>query len=114
MLKGTTDTCKSYSRRNLTLPSWINRNADELAQLKAARRPGRPTSKREDDVSQVKAHDEIEYASGYWIPNLQDPATLLALRNYNGDWVSLATMKFQRFHKDGALVESSFPPKGES
>ena len=62
----------------------------------------------------MKAHDEVEYGSGYWVPNMQDLSNLLALRTWNGEWVSLSTIRFQRFHRDGAVVESSFPPKGES
>jgi len=96
------------------ISEFIHRSDTELADLKAERRPGRPPSKREDELKQQMERDEKEHASGYWIPDMQDGDNLKMLEAWGGDWVGLNTMKFVRVSRDGTMVESSFPPKGQS
>lgn len=94
--------------------SHLARDEDELAQLQAERRPGRPTSAREDLLKQRRKVEELEYVSGYWMPDMQDEANLAALRGWNGDWANLNALKFTRLFKSGKKAVSSFPPKGQS
>ncbi|KAF2174750.1 hypothetical protein K469DRAFT_613427 [Zopfia rhizophila CBS 207.26] len=96
------------------IDNFLHRDDEELATLKANRRPGRPPSTREALLKQSQAAESGEYSSGFWIPDLEDPENLRTLKIWNGQWANLNTMKFVRIAKDGAKRESSFPPKGMS
>ena len=98
----------------LTLYRFIHRGNEEIQQLKGERRPGRPISSREERLSQRKSSEEQEYSSGFWVADLQSQRTVAALRDWNGTWAALATLAFKRITNQGALIESSFPPKGRS
>ncbi|KAL8663831.1 MAG: hypothetical protein Q9202_003516 [Teloschistes flavicans] len=97
-----------------TLNSYLSRNAGELAAIQSERRPGRPTSSREDMLKQAIDAEDKEYASGFWIPDTSDAATVDRLAAWNGEWASLNTLKFVRIAKDGRKHSSSFPPNGNS
>ena len=43
-----------------------------------------------------------------------DADNVEVLRNWNGEWTSLNTLKYVRLARSGARHESSFPPKGQS
>ncbi|KIW00864.1 uncharacterized protein PV09_07621 [Verruconis gallopava] len=92
----------------------LSRFDDELAALKAERRPGRPPATRELAIKQQLEADSKEYESGLWIPDLRDEETLFSLRNWKGEWSGLNVMKFVRLNRKGEVRESSFPPKGQS
>ncbi|KAL9585956.1 MAG: hypothetical protein Q9212_001222 [Teloschistes hypoglaucus] len=94
--------------------SYLSRNADELATIQSERRPGRPTSTREDTLKQGIDAEDKEYASGFWIPDISDAATVDRLTEWNGEWSSLNNLKFVRVAKDGGKHASSFPPNGNS
>ncbi|KAF2743663.1 hypothetical protein M011DRAFT_430731 [Sporormia fimetaria CBS 119925] len=95
------------------IEDYLGRDDEELAQLKADRRPGRPPSTRETVLEQSRATEQGEYVSGFWIPDLGEE-NLKKLRNWDGKWAGLAQMKFVRVNKEGKRSESSFPPKGLS
>lgn len=80
----------------------------------AERRPGRPASAREDLLKHRISVERREYDVGFWVPDLRDAANLKLLKEWNGEWTSLGTMKYVRLAKDGTLHDSSFPPKGQS
>ena len=114
-------TATSISTSPLTIPEiknlieiYISRFDSDIDDLKAERRPGRPASTRESDLNLQKDHDVKEYASGFWIPDLEDAKVLETLKEWGGSWVALNTMTFVRIAKDGTRLESSFPPKGRS
>ena len=90
------------------------RDNEELLQLKAERRPGRPSSAREDLLRQGMEMEEREYHAGYWIPDMEDEKNLAALRAWSGEWENLNILKFIRVTNGGNRTESSFPPKGKS
>ena len=94
--------------------SRIGRDDEELAKLEAERRPGRPTSSQYDRLKLRKKGEEMEYESGYWLPELADQGNLEKLREWDGTWASLATIKFVRVSANGNTMESTFPPKGLS
>ncbi len=100
--------------RILTVLSYIQRHQDELEQFEKERRPGRPRSNREDLLRQKVDAEGKEYDSGFWIPNVMDADTAKDLKDWSGDWASLATLKFVRIAHDGGMRDSSFPPKGQS
>jgi len=107
-------TSKSSLHSFITLYSFIHRGDEEIQQLKSERRPGRPTSLREERLSQRRTSEEQEYSSGFWVADLLSQSTVAALRDWNGEWVALATLTFKRITNQGVLIESSFPPKGRS
>lgn len=96
------------------IDDFLGRDDEELATLKAERRPGRPPSTRETLLKQNQAVEQGEYASGFWVPELEDAENLKMLKAWNGQWSGLPTLKFARISKDGVKRESSFPPKGLS
>lgn len=93
---------------------YLARGDEELDQLRAERRTGRPASTRQTLLEQQRKMEEKEFESGFWMPNLQDDETLTKLDGWKGDWVGLGVMRFVRVSKDGAVGESSFPPRGAS
>jgi translation machinery-associated protein 16 len=96
------------------IEQYIRRYDEELAALKAERRPGRPPSTREDLLKQKQATEMGEYKSGYWLPDLEDVVNLQVLKEWDGKWTSLHKLKYVRIAADGAKKESMFPPKGMS
>ncbi|OCL14071.1 hypothetical protein AOQ84DRAFT_281859 [Glonium stellatum] len=96
------------------IEEYLHRDDEEIAQLKAERRPGRPPSSREDLLKQKHILEDREYVSGYWLPDLESPDSLGVLKEWNGEWVGLNRLKFVRIEKSGTKHESSFPPKGQS
>lgn len=96
------------------IEDYLGRDDEELAKLKAERRPGRPPSTRQSLLETSQKTEQNEYASGFWVPDLEDTANLRKLKEWNGTWAQLATLKFCRISKEGHKRESSFPPKGMS
>ena len=96
------------------IEDYLGRDDEELAKLKAERRPGRPPMTRQTMLEQNQAAEQDEYASGFWVPDLEDATNLRRLKEWNGQWAHLATLKFARVSKHGVKKESSFPPKGMS
>lgn len=94
--------------------SYLNRYDEELAEVKSQRRPGRPSSTREDLLQQFMTTEDREYNGGFWIPELQDEGNLRILREWNGEWTALNTFKFVRLSRHGIIQKSNFPPKGLS
>ena len=95
-------------------PSYLTRHDQEIAEFKSQRRPGRPSSNREDLLQQSVKTEYREYDGGFWIPDMQDEGNLRLLRGWNGEWTALNTFKYVRLSKDGTMKDSSFPPKGLS
>jgi translation machinery-associated protein 16 len=96
------------------IEDYLGRDDDELLRLKAERRPGRPASTRQTLLDQHQAVEQGEYASGFWVPDLQDAENLKTLKEWSGKWSGLATLRFVRISREGVRKESSFPPKGMS
>ena len=94
--------------------SYLSRRDQEIAELKSQRRPGRPSSTREDLLQQFMMTENREYNGGFWIPNMQDEVNLQLLRGWNGEWTALNSFKYVRLSRDGTVTISSFPPKGLS
>ncbi|KAF2768988.1 hypothetical protein EJ03DRAFT_273018 [Teratosphaeria nubilosa] len=93
---------------------FIGRNDEELDQLKADRRPGRPPVTRQTVLQQQVDAESKEFESGFYLPNLQDEQTLVRLDAWKGDWLSLGNLRFVRIDEKGNVRESQFPPRGAS
>ncbi len=96
------------------IEDYLGRDDEELAKLKAERRAGRPPSTRQTLLEQARATEQNEYAAGFWVPDLEDEANLQKLKQWDGKWAALATLKFARISNEGFKRTSSFPPKGQS
>jgi translation machinery-associated protein 16 len=96
------------------IEDYLGRDDEDLAKLKAERRAGRPPATRQTLLELQRHTEQDEYASGFWVPDLEDVANLRKLKEWNGQWAQLATLKFARISKEGFKKESSFPPKGMS
>jgi translation machinery-associated protein 16 len=96
------------------IEDYLGRDDEEVAKLRAERRPGRPPATRQTLLEQHQATEQGEYASGFWVPDLEDEANLEKLKAWNGEWANLAILKFARITKAGGKKGSSFPPKGLS
>ena len=93
---------------------FVNRLDEDIQDLKSQRRPGRPPSSTEDQLKNQKEADEKEFKGGLWVPEVRSHDAREKLRKWNGEWSGLNTLKFVRVVKDGAIRDSSFPPKGMS
>ena len=93
---------------------YLGRHDEEIEQLESERRPGRPSSNREDLLKQQLAIEAREYSAGFWLPDMEDNENLDLLRNWNGKWTSLSNFKYVRLTRAGTSSPSRFPPKGES
>ncbi|EMC99629.1 hypothetical protein BAUCODRAFT_343317 [Baudoinia panamericana UAMH 10762] len=96
------------------IEEYLGRNSEEIEQLRAERRPGRPASTRLTLLEQQTEQERKEYESGYWLPNLQDAETLQRLDAWNGSWIALSNLLFLRVDNHGGAKDSQFPPRGAS
>lgn len=96
------------------IDSYISRHDDEIDQLRAERRAGRPPSSRQTLLEQQRDSEKSEYESGFWLPNFQDEETLVKLNDWNGEWSGLGVLRFIRVDNQGVAKESQFPPRGAS
>lgn len=93
---------------------FIAREQDELDELKAAHRPGRPRSKAEERLQNRIDAEEREFKAGFWMPDLRNEECLTKLKRWGGQWGGMSTMSYIRVVKDNEIKTSSFPPKGLS
>lgn len=94
--------------------NFIAREDDLLAEAKAERRPGRPSSKVEERIIERKDAEERQWKAGFWIVDLRHAEDIEKLERWSGDWAGLNTLNFIRITRDGTIKASSFPPKGQS
>ena len=92
----------------------IHRLDEEIQELKDQRRPGRPPSSTEDHLRHQQEGEGKEFRAGFWVPDLRQKDVRDKLTKWSGDWAGLNTLKFVRVVKDGAIRDSTFPPKGMS
>lgn len=99
-----------FGRSSLTIGRYLGRNNEALQDLKAQRRPGRPSSTQEDVLKHHRDVEEKELASGFWMPDLQHAENYPRLAEWNGEWTALAPLYFCRFLSSGESKPSKFPP----
>jgi translation machinery-associated protein 16 len=82
------------------LDRFISRDDEELSKLKASRRPGRPSSNRQDLLEQKINTEKKEFETGFKVPDLSDKTSVGHLKNWKGDRSGLSIIKFIRITKD--------------
>lgn len=82
------------------LENFISRFDGELEELRAARRPGRPASSRQQILEEKVKYDQGIYATGYKIPDISDKLTVNRLREWNGTIGGVTAFKFVYVSKD--------------
>lgn len=80
--------------------SFLTRHDDEIAQLDAERRKGRPMSKREEELREVRERERREYQTGMELPDLMNEHIVTRLRVWNGDRQALGQFRFVRLSGD--------------
>lgn len=88
------------------IETFINRDMDELEQLRASRRPGRPSSKRQDLLEFRIKQEQHVYETGWKVPDLRDPVNVTKLRLWQGGHGGLTSIKFVLVKKEGNLDDS--------
>lgn len=81
------------------IEAYLSRFDEELSQLVALRRPGRPALKRQDLLEDQKAKDELEYTTGFKVPVLWEAENVENLLRWNGTIGGVTNVKFGRVLK---------------
>ncbi|TVY75871.1 Mitochondrial acidic protein MAM33 [Lachnellula suecica] len=89
------------------IKTFVHQHDEEFNTLKKERRPGRPTSTREDLLRIKIAADEKEYETGFYLPDLTDTDNIVFLERWDGDWSYLSTLKWVRISSSGLLQHHS-------
>ncbi|SPO44500.1 uncharacterized protein PSANT_02185 [Moesziomyces antarcticus] len=76
--------------------TFLTRHEDELQELKAERRPGRPPHKRELEIKELMAKENQEYLEGFELPDLTSATNVKLLRDWQGDPQALPLFRMVR------------------
>lgn len=76
------------------IESFIDRDHDELEQLRSSRRPGRPTTKKQDLLEFRLKQETHVYETGWKVPDLRDAENVQKLRAWGGGHGGLTSIKF--------------------
>ncbi|CDS82475.1 uncharacterized protein SPSC_03294 [Sporisorium scitamineum] len=76
--------------------NFLTRHNDELQELKAERRPGRPPLKREVELKELIAKEAQEYQEGFELPDLTNLTNVKLLRDWQGDPQALLLFRMVR------------------
>ncbi|EST07961.1 Translation machinery-associated protein 16 [Kalmanozyma brasiliensis GHG001] len=76
--------------------NFLTRHHDELEELRADRRPGRPPHKREVELKEVIAKELQEYNEGLEIPDFTNATNVKLLREWQGDPQALPLFRMVR------------------
>ncbi|TKY87436.1 hypothetical protein EX895_004114 [Sporisorium graminicola] len=76
--------------------NFLTRYDDELQELKADRRPGRPPHKREIELKETIAKEAQEYEEGLELPDLTNVTNVKLLRDWQGDPQALPLFRMVR------------------
>lgn len=100
---------ESYSLEEMKelIETFLSRDDEELEQLRGERRKGRAPTNRHALLENKKKHEEAEYDSGYYIPNINDEDTVKHLRAWNRTTGGLNTVKFVHIARTSTEVPNS-------
>ncbi|KAI0017094.1 translation machinery-associated protein 16 [Xylariomycetidae sp. FL0641] len=93
--------------------TFVGQFDEELSELKKNRRPGRPSTAKEDLLKLKVTNLQTEYRNGFLMPALDDKLNVSQLERWEGAWSFLTTLKWARVASDGTVQPSSFPPRGD-
>ncbi|KAK9450214.1 translation machinery-associated protein 16 [Limtongia smithiae] len=82
---------------------FISRDDAELKQLQAARRPGRPSSSRQDALQTRRGFEMDEFDAGFYTPDLMNKDIVKAFRDWNQEHSGIGLLKFVRIAREGGL-----------
>ncbi|KAI8621782.1 translation machinery-associated protein 16 [Chytriomyces sp. MP71] len=85
------------------IDQYINRNEQELEDLKATIRPNRPRPAKIALLEMLQGKDRHEYRTGMKLPDMADAANVVRLRTWEGDYNGISAIKMVE------VVESSKP-----
>lgn len=86
------------------IQSFVDRDDEEIEQLKAKRKSNRPTSNRQMLLENKKALEMEEFRKGFQTPDLTIGDNVTFLRNWNGSFGSMSTLKLIRMDINGNIV----------
>ncbi|KAH0538519.1 hypothetical protein FGG08_004906 [Glutinoglossum americanum] len=69
---------------------YLHRDDKELSKLRGERRPGRPSSTKEDMLKQRIETEKKEFETGFNIPDMEDAKNVEALLGWTGEWSALS------------------------
>ncbi|KAI2627691.1 translation machinery-associated protein 16 [Hypoxylon sp. NC1633] len=95
------------------IKTFVQQHDEELIELKKARRPGRPSSTKEDLLKVKIDKLQKEYQNGFLLPVLDTEENATLLSRFEGSWSYLTILKWARISSAGNVQSSSFPPRGE-
>lgn len=72
---------------------FLSTDLKEIEKLQSERRPGRPSSSRQDKLQLKIDSEQSEYKSGFLVPDLTDESCVEALTNWKGDLGGLNAIK---------------------
>ncbi|CAR28602.1 hypothetical protein ZYGR_0S02360 [Zygosaccharomyces rouxii] len=83
------------------LQEFIQRDNEELEELKKNRRSNRPPSNRQLLLQQKYDREMEEFKKGFLCPDLTDKQNVVTLRNWNGTFGTLNALKTIRVNNEG-------------
>lgn len=84
----------SLDEERAFVDEFIRRGDEELDQLKHERRPGRPATKRQDQLQMNRDREYAVFKSGWKLPDLRVPQNVKRLRSWKGDSGTLTAIDF--------------------
>lgn len=76
--------------------SYLDRHSEELKELLAQRRPGRPPSLRLVELQNIIEREKLEYENNLEIPDLMNETNVKLMRQWNGNSQALGLFRFVR------------------
>lgn len=83
---------------------FINRDDDEINEFKAKRRANRPPHNKQVLLENKKKLEMEEFTKGFQIPDLTLEENVKFLRNWNGSFGAMSTLKLIRVNAEGDIV----------
>ncbi|CDF91071.1 probable TMA16-Protein putative involved in cytoplasmic ribosome function [Zygosaccharomyces bailii ISA1307] len=94
----------SYEELSSFLQDFIQRDNEELEELKKNRRKNRPPSNRQLLLQQKLDREMEEFEKGFLAPDLTHEKNVTTLRNWNGSFGSINSLKTVRVNNKGEQV----------
>lgn len=81
------------SDMKIFIEAFIDRDNEELEEMRNERRPGRPSTKKQDLLENRIKKEKHQYLTGWSVPNLTDVDTVELLRKWKGDQGGVTVIK---------------------
>lgn len=83
---------------------FINRDDEEIEEFKSKRRPNRPPHNKQLLLENKKKLEMEEFEKGFQVPDLTLEENVKFLRNWNGSFGAMSTLKLIRVNIKGEIV----------